>query len=408
MVGGGPAGATASLLMARKGVDVTLFDKANFPRDKACGDVVGPRAVRILSEIGIGLPEERWPVGEMLLSRGSVGMVLPSHGGVGFDGFGYSIKRQVLDHHLLRCSLGEGTKLVTGRVTSARSSSGGAEVTCEGERFSFDILVGADGANSLTARMAGLVDENEVEMGFALRRYLDAFVEIPRIDLLAPGSVSGLAGYGWIFPNGGGVNAGVGVAVGQERSRARGLREHLERYLAGFSDPVFSGGSEFEAGGWLKMGMLGTVPARGRILLAGDAAGLVNPFQGEGIAAAIESGRMAAEAVAVAGTQAAVAYRRRLYQEFLPFQSAGHLALRTARRRPGLAGAAMGGLLLLGRRRPAVAAGWGLFWNDLTNQAGPAPGAAVAGSLARAGALASRVDQPARRYRAAGWMEQQL
>ncbi len=69
MVGGGPAGATASLLMARKGVDVTLFDKANFPRDKACGDVVGPRAVRILSEIGIGLPEERWPVGEMFALR---------------------------------------------------------------------------------------------------------------------------------------------------------------------------------------------------------------------------------------------------------------------------------------------------------------------------------------------------
>ena len=121
------------------------------------------------------------------------------------------------------------------------------------------------------------------------------------------------------------------------------------------------------------MGMVGTVPAAGRVLLAGDAAGLVNPLQGEGIAQALTSGRAAAEAVLGSPGQAAGRYRRELAQAHLPYQritAAGHAAL-VGRPR---AVAAVGRLLtapLVGR---ALAGGWGIFWNELLD--GAAPGAA--------------------------------
>ncbi len=330
-------------------------------------------------------------------------MTLPSRGGIGFDGTGYSIKRQIFDDYLLRRSLQEGTQLVTGRVSFVGERGQGAELICEGQRCSFDIIVGADGANSVTAKTAGLVDEDRVEMGFALRRYLDGHVAMPRIDMLAPESMGGLLGYGWTFPNSGGVNAGVGVAVGQNRSRARGLHGHLDRYVAKLEHLLSTEAIGCDAGGWLKMGMIGTLPARGRVLLVGDAAGLVNPFQGEGIAAAIESGRFAAEAIMTAKAGAAIAYRRRLYDESLAFQSTGHLLLRVARQRTDLAGSALRGLVTLGRRHCGIAAGWGLFWNDLTAQSGPVPGGGVARGLALAGTLATRCDPIGRRYRASEW-----
>ena len=104
------------------------------------------------------------------------------------------------------------------------------------------------------------------------------------------------------------------------------------RYLTelGLLDRVPTGPAPPRLGGWLKMGMVGTVPGAGRVLLVGDAAGLVNPLQGEGIAQAMTSGRAAAESVLSSPGRAAEAYRHRLARAHLPYQriaAAGHAAL---------------------------------------------------------------------------------
>jgi hypothetical protein len=121
------------------------------------------------------------------------------------------------------------------------------------------------------------------------------------------------------------------------------------------------------------MGMVGTTPAAGRVLLVGDAAGLVNPLQGEGIAQAMTSGRSAAEAILNSPGHAAARYRDNLARVHLPYQritAAGHAAL-VGRPR---AIAAVGRVLTAPVLGSALAGGWGIFWNELLD--GAAPGGA--------------------------------
>jgi hypothetical protein len=139
-------------------------------------------------------------------------------------------------------------------------------------------------------------------------------------------------------------------------------------------------------GGWLKMGMVGTTPAAGRVLLVGDAAGLVNPLQGEGIAQAMTSGRAAAEAVVGSPGRAAARYRDHLARAHLPYQrvtAAGHAALVSRPRAVGVVGRVLTAPVL-GR---ALAGGWGIFWNELLDGAAPGGARTVAAAstlLARA------------------------
>jgi menaquinone-9 beta-reductase len=160
------------------------------------------------------------------------------------------------------------------------------------------------------------------------------------------------------------------------------------RHLAGLGllDRVPAGRGPRRMGGWLKMGMVGTVPATGRVLLAGDAAGLVNPLQGEGIAQAMTSGRAAAESVLGSPGHAAEAYRHRLARTHLPYQritAAGHAAL-VGRPR---AVAAVGRLLTAPVVGPTLAGGWGIFWNELLEGALPGRARTVAEASTRLGGM---------------------
>jgi len=140
-------------------------------------------------------------------------------------------------------------------------------------------------------------------------------------------------------------------------------------------------------GGWLKMGMRGTVPAAGRVLLAGDAAGLVNPLQGEGISQAMGSGRAAADAILAGPGQAASSYRSFLASTYAPYQSITapvHAALLPRPR----AVAAVGRVLTAPRVSGAIAGGWSIFWNDLLEGAQP-------GTPRRVAALAQAVGRVA-------------
>ena len=137
-------------------------------------------------------------------------------------------------------------------------------------------------------------------------------------------------------------------------------------------------------GGWLKMGMVGTTPAAGRVLLVGDAAGLVNPLQGEGIAPAMTSGRAAADAILSTPGDASVRYCRQLAGEHLGYHrvaAAGHAALVPH----PIAVAAVGRALTFPPVGRVLAGGWGIFWNELLDGAVPGRARTIAATSARIG-----------------------
>jgi flavin-dependent dehydrogenase len=189
---------------------------------------------------------------------------------------------------------------------------------------------------------------------------------------------------------GGRANIGLGLGMLSDRSasgaatqRFTAFMEHLRR-LGVLEAPLPPAAPGSRLGGWLKMGMVGTTPARGRVLLTGDAAGLVNPLQGEGISQALGSGRAAAEAVLAGPSDAAGRYRRLLATTYGPYQSITgpvHAALLT---RPK-AVAAVGRLVTAPGLGRAIAGGWSIFWNDLLEGAAPGPPRAVASAAAGVG-----------------------
>jgi flavin-dependent dehydrogenase len=249
----------------------------------------------------------------------------------------------------------------------------------DGRELRADFVIGADGATSRVAHCAGLVEGSKVLWGFAVRTYLEQDVALPAITLWEPVRWQAFPGYGWIFPGPGGI-ANVGVGIGTRSDRQAGARavRVLPDYLGhlaelGLLERAPDGRALRRLGGWLKMGMVGTRPAAGRVLLVGDAAGLVNPLQGEGIAQAMTSGRGAAEAVLGSPGTAAARYRNELARAHLPYQritAAGHAALVSRPR----AVAAVGRLITAPRLGEALAGGWGIFWNELLD--GAAPGSA--------------------------------
>ncbi|HUE60554.1 MAG TPA: hypothetical protein VMO88_13320, partial [Acidimicrobiales bacterium] len=249
-----------------------------------------------------------------------------------------------------------------------------------------DVVIGADGALTRVGAAAGLVDDKRAIWGFALRGYIDTAVDLPRIYFWEPSPWSGYPGYGWVFPGeDGAANVGIGVAaLGDRRIGGRAVRD-LPRFLAdaGLDPSALSP----TMGGWLKMGMVGTVPAAGNVLLVGDAAGLVNSLQGEGIAQALGSGRAAAEAVLKVGpTGAASLYLEELAARYAPHASTTGPATAWMIERPR-AVAAIGRLLTEPIIGHALSGGWAIYWNDLLDGASPGWPRRVARLAHRAGSL---------------------
>ncbi|HEX6568546.1 MAG TPA: geranylgeranyl reductase family protein [Acidimicrobiales bacterium] len=380
VIGAGPAGSAAALVLARAGARVALVDKTRFPRDKACGDLVGPRGVQVLDDLGVRLAGAEL-VGDMrVVGPTGRSVRLPCRAGRTYPGHGVALPRVVLDETLRDAALDAGC---VGRIARAGAPLGddgrlaGFELS-DGTRLRADVVIGADGAMSRVASAAGLVDEGRVLWGFALRLYFDAPVDLPTIVLWDEGRWRGFPGYGWIFPGPGGrANLGVGVGVLGDRAAAGHASRSLGAFVAvldrfGLLDHAARLPAE-RLGGWLKMGMVGTTPARGPVLLAGDAAGLVNPLQGEGISEALASGRAAAEAVLACPAAPATHYRSFLAQRYASFH-ASNAAIQAALVRRATVVAATGRLLtapVIGR---AIAGGWALYWNELLD--GATPGAA--------------------------------
>jgi menaquinone-9 beta-reductase len=397
VVGAGPGGSVAALVLARGGARVALADKAAFPRDKACGDLVGPRGVQVLTDLGIGVADAGH--GSDLLAVGPSGRRsrLPAFTGRTYPGHGIVMPRLDFDHALREAALAAGAVPVRARITGVEKDPDGtvrAVVASDGQRLAGEVIIGADGALSPVARLAGMLDPASALWGFAVRAYVPGEVPLPLLVLLESRPWRIYPGYGWLFPGADGqANVGIGVGMGGNRHSAP-LRDDLAGFCALLRErgDLRQGAEPGSViGGWLRMGGTGTPSAAANVLLVGDAAGLINPLQGEGIAPAMISGRLAAEAVLADPCRAAAAYSQALagaFGRYLPGASALQRALL---RRPWAASASMR-LVTAPLVRNLVAGTWSIYWNGLVDGARPRPAAWAARGVE---ALAARLPRQA-------------
>jgi geranylgeranyl reductase family protein len=388
VVGAGPSGSVAAFVLARGGARVALVDKGVLGRDKACGDLIGPRGVRLLSDLGLcvdGAPA----VGDMIVA-GPTGrtVLLPARAGKTYPGHAIVVARARFDAHLRTAALEAGAVDVGARVESVE---GRRVVLDRGSPIDADVIIGADGAVSTTARCAGLVDGTRVLWGFAVRGYAPVEATVPVIALWNEAPRRGFPGYGWLFPGEEGANLGLGLGLGHSRTAAH----RAQQQLAAFGDQLVRIGilascpqPARQLGGWLKMGLVGTRPAEGRVLLVGDAAGLVMPVLGEGIAQALASGQAAALAILGGPASAADTYRRWIdgtYGRWASVTAPVHAGLV---RHPRLI-AGLGTTLTAPAIRSLIASTWAIYWNDLIEGAVRTPAVGTAKTVHRIGVVAT-------------------
>jgi len=286
VAGAGPAGSATAMHLARGGARVLLADRASFPRDKPCGGGLTGRAVK-------ALPCPVDPVVEHVVDRFELGLRYgPRFVRGGRIPLILMTQRRRLDHYLAEQAAAAGADFRDGSAVSELDvGEEFVELRVGGATVRADVLVGADGANGVVARAVGLGDE--IVRGVALEgnaswEVLDRsrYVRLAVVELgIVPG------GYGWVFPKGEHANVGVG-GWGSEGPR---LRSHLKR-LAEAHQLRLDQLTDVK-GHRLPMRPLGSRPAAGRVLLVGDAAGLVDPLSGDGMYEAFVSARLAAEAV---------------------------------------------------------------------------------------------------------------
>ncbi|MGI8491512.1 MAG: geranylgeranyl reductase family protein [Acidimicrobiales bacterium] len=404
VVGGGPAGSIASLVLARGGAKVALVDKSTFPREKACGDAIGPRGLQLLSDLEVAVPADH-VLGDMLVI-GPTGRAvrLPCTEGLTYPGHGILVTREVFDARLHEHAVAAGAVPFVGRADEPLEAGGRLEGfrLSTGEELRADFVIGADGATSRVAAAAGLVEAERVLWGFAIRTYLPQKLDLPLISFWEPTPWRAFPGYGWAFPGGDGIsNIGLGVGtLSNRRAGTRAVRE-LPRFLEhlrglGFIDNLTPTPTT-RLGGWLKMGMVGTNPAAGRVLLVGDACGLVNPLQGEGISQAMTSGRQAAEAILAGPGSAGDSYRAGLVADHLPYHRITAALQSAVLPRPFAI--ATVSRLLTAFGGAGIAGGWSVFWNELLEGAPPGSQRRIAALATQLGSAASSTTSTARWFR---------
>ena len=202
VIGSGPAGSVAALVLARGGARVALVDKASFPRDKACGDMVGPRGVQLLADLGLPVPAGP-RVGDMLVV-GPTGrrVQMPSAAGLTYPGYGTAVTRTAFDAMLHDAATEAGVTALCGRAAAPLEASGRVDGYRleSGEDVRADFVIGADGATSGVAQAAGLVEASRGPVGLRPphlpaagrrpRRHCDvgadAVARLPRLRLGVP------------------------------------------------------------------------------------------------------------------------------------------------------------------------------------------------------------------------------
>lgn len=299
VIGAGPAGSVAAQRLAAAGVKVVLLEQATFPRDKPCGDGVTARGLRVLERSGLGSWIDRFPaprVGRMSAPDGQIIELRPHPDD--HHCYGRTIPRRLLDERLAQSAVEAGARLVEGvRVREiGPADEHGRRISADGFQVTSALVILADGSLApLTRRLGLTADPPEM---IAIRRYFtgDAGPQ-ERLEIHFRPHV--VPGYAWIFPLGEGcVNVGVGAFRQYMRKRNVSLQKVLDAFIA---DTALTEGRLERAtshgplqGHPLRTQLGKTRTHDERILVAGDAAGLVNPLSGEGIAPALESGELAA------------------------------------------------------------------------------------------------------------------
>ena len=305
VIGAGPAGASAAAQARALGLSVALVDRARFPRDKLCGGGVSGRAMGHLGQVFGDLPTDLFlPLSRVRLKV--AGQVIGDHADLPAI---HMTMRRAFDAALLARATALGAHTLTGAKLATLDADTGTVTLSDGTSLQGRVILGADGVNSAVARHLFGRAYDPATIGFAME------VEAPRraptpddtveIDLAAADW-----GYGWSFPKHGSLTLGVGgIAL-----RNPDIRVDLAHYLTGQG---IAPDTLRPKGAFLPFGDFRRDPGRGRVLLAGDAAGLVDPITGEGIAWAVHSGqiaaRIAARVIAQGNpTAAARTYRRAL------------------------------------------------------------------------------------------------
>lgn len=307
VVGAGPAGSAAAAWAARGGADVVLADAAVFPRDKTCGDGLTPRAIGELQRLGL----EDWlrahTVNQGLRAHGfGQTLLLPWPGGT-LPSWGSAVARTELDDHLRTTAIKSGATAIDGvrAVDVRREGERVAAVVFQRGDERFEIacrrLVVADGVRSPLGKVLGREWHRDTVYGVAGRAYIasemsdDPWIS-SHLELRGEDGAI-LSGYGWIFPLGTGeVNIGVGTLATAKRPANIAIKPLMSYYADERRE-------EFRLSGDLRMPTSALLPMGGAVshvaglnwALIGDAAGCVNPLNGEGIDYGLETGRLLAE-----------------------------------------------------------------------------------------------------------------
>lgn len=316
VVGAGPAGSATAFHLAKQGLNVTLFEKTSFPREKVCGDGLTPRAVKQILDMGIEPSKENgWLRNKGLrVIGGGHRLELNWPDVEGFPNYGLVRTRADFDELLARTAHKQGVNLfektrVTGPIFDSTSGKViGVNIKKEDgnqEQHFAPVVVASDGVSSRMALALGLERRDDRPMGVAVRTYykstrsdddyLESWLELRDQNKLLPG-------YGWIFGMGDGTsNVGLGILDSSPVFQSIDYKDLLKRWLDqtpeewGFRDQNMT---QPVRGAALPMGFNRQPHYAKGMILVGDSGGMVNPFNGEGIAYAMETGQVAADVIA--------------------------------------------------------------------------------------------------------------
>lgn len=310
IVGAGPSGTSAALYANRLGLKAILLDKFTFPRDKICGDALSGKTVRVLRDLEL-LQDVKELEGATIekITFGSPGnqqfnVQLKGSEQNDYITEGYVIPRKVFDNFLFERA-SEVTETREGFNVKDLIKNGDAVVGVEGinadgqlERIEAPIIMGADGPNSIVSRRMDLYEMDMKNTAVALRCYYSGVegltnqIELHYIEEVNPG-------YFWLFPAGNGTaNIGIGLSKDEAKKKDRNLRDILDHVIKSdrFKDRFKNAEPMEKPIGWnLPLGRIKRSNHGNGYMLLGDAAGLVDPFTGEGIGNAMVSGMYASK-----------------------------------------------------------------------------------------------------------------